>query len=108
MVHEAEKNVKEHGDQIPSEDKSQIESDIAALKEVSEGDDAAAIEAAVEALTQSMMKIGEIIYKAQQDAAASEQPEGGEAPQADASDDAADGEILDADFEEVDDDKKAS
>lgn len=105
MVHEAEKNVAEHGDKIGEEEKSAIEADIASLKEVSESDDAEAINAAVEALTQSMMKIGEIIYKAQQEEAAASEgdaTETGEAPEAPTED----GEILDADFEEVDDDKK--
>ena len=105
MVHEAEKNIAEHGDKIDASEKEKIESDVASLKEAAEGDDTSAIETAVNDLTQSMMKIGEIIYKAQQEAAASEgaSPESDDAPEAPT----ADGEILDADFEEVDDDKKA-
>ncbi len=104
MVHEAEKNVAEHGDKIGDDEKSQIETDIAALKEAADGEDKEAIEKAVEALTQSMMKIGEIIYKAQQEAAAG--AEAGEAPEGAETAEAAEGEVLDADFEEVDDDKK--
>tara|TARA_B100000029_G_scaffold346518_1_gene338884 strand:- start:347 stop:2275 length:1929 start_codon:yes stop_codon:yes gene_type:complete len=105
LVHEAEKNISEHGDKIKDSDKSQIESDIEALKGELEGEDKDALESKIEALTQSLMKIGEDIYKAQQEAAAEE----GDASSADADGeaaDASDAEVVDADFEEVDDDKK--
>ncbi len=107
LTHEAEKNLAEHGDKIKTEDKEAIEKDIQALKDIMEHDDKADLEAKTQALTQSLMKIGEDIYKAQQEAAATD----GEAPtDAAASDnaEAVDGEILDAEFEEVEDDKKDS
>ena len=107
LTHEAEKNLAEHGDKIDAADKEAIEKDIQALKDIMENDDKADLEAKTQALTQSLMKIGEDIYKAQQEAAATQ----GEAPaDATASDDAeaVDGEILDAEFEEVEDDKKDS
>ncbi len=107
LTHEAEKNLAEHGDKIKTEDKEAIEKDIQALKDIMENDDKADLEAKTQALTQSLMKIGEDIYKAQQEAAATD----GEAPtDAAASDnaEAVDGEILDAEFEEVEDDKKDS
>jgi len=105
LVHEAEKNISEHGDKIKDSDKSQIESDIEALKGELEGEDKDALESKIEALTQSLMKIGEDIYKAQQEADAAE----GDASAAEADGEAADAgdaEVVDADFEEVDDDKK--
>jgi len=103
LVHSAEKNLKEHGDKIPAADKETIEKDIAALKEALSSDDAEKIEKQTEALTQSSMKIGEIIYKAEQEKAAA----GGNAA-GDASSEGGDnGTVVDATYEEVDKDKKA-
>ncbi|MFT6580182.1 MAG: molecular chaperone DnaK [Alphaproteobacteria bacterium] len=101
LVYSTEKNVGEYGDQIPEEDKATIEADIAALKEALEGEDADAIKAKTEALMQSSMKLGEAMYKASQ--------EGGDAgpmPDGEPSQGAADDGVVDADFEEVDDEKK--
>ena len=71
-----------------------------ALKEALEGEDGEAIKAKTEALSQSSMKLGEAIYKATQEdvAAAADAPMGDDSP--------ADENVVDADFEEVDDDKK--
>lgn len=101
LMHEAEKNLREHGDKVKADDKAAIEGDIAALKAELERDDKEAIEAKTNALTQSLMKIGEDIYKAQQAAQAGADT----APDA-TSDAGKDGEILDADFEEINDQKK--
>jgi len=104
LIHEAEKNLREHEKAIKDEDKAKIEADIRGLREVLESGDKAAIESRTEALTQSMMKIGEDIYRAQQSAAS-----GGPSPAADTaqpSAEAKDGEVLDADFEEVKNDKE--
>jgi molecular chaperone DnaK len=106
MLHEAEKNLREHEKLIDAADKEKVEADIAALKEVLESGDKETLESKSQALSQSMMKMGEAIYKAQQESGASaEAPaaEGGDTPKA------TEGEVLDADFEDVsDDDKKAS
>ncbi len=100
LVHTAEKNLKEFGDKIPAADKGKIESDVEALKAVLESGDAATIKAKFEALQQSTMKLGEAMYKAQQDDAA------GAAGAASAEAQPQDG-VVDAEFEEVkDDDKK--
>ena len=103
LVHGTEKNLEEHGDKLNDEDKAAIESAIADLKSSLEGDDAADITAKTEALGQVSMKLGEAMYNADQEAAA----------HADAASDAASDEsgnsgddVVDADFEEVDDDKK--
>ncbi|MDY0240813.1 MAG: molecular chaperone DnaK [Rhodospirillaceae bacterium] len=102
VIHTTEKTLAEHGDKIPAEDKAKIEADIAALKAVLESDDAAVIKGKTDALGQSSMKLGEALYKAQQaaaggtDAAAGAQAEGKPA----------DDNVVDADFEEVDSDKK--
>ena len=106
LAHEAEKNLKEHGALVGDAEKSAIETDVKAVRDVLESSNKADIDAKAEALTQSMMKLGEAIYKAQQSA-----PQGGEAPSAPTGDtaSAADGEVVDAHFEDVSgDDKKAS
>jgi len=102
LIHTTEKNLTEHADKLPGEVKSQIESDVAALKAVLDSGDADVIKAKTEALTQSAIKLGEAMYKAQQEA-----PQGGAAGAQGAGHGAAahDG-VVDADFEEVDPDKK--
>ena len=104
LVYATEKNLSEYGDKIEEADKAQVESDVAALREVMEGDDAEAINAKIEALSQSSMKLGEAMYKAQQEGEAQpgDMPDM-EAGPSDAGDDAT---VVDADFEEVEDDKK--
>jgi len=105
LIYATEKNLKEYGDKVSADDRSQVESDIQALKDVMDGDDNAAIRSKIEALSQSAMKLGEAMYKAQQEegaADASAQPEGS-AGSSGGPDDAT---VVDADFEEVDDDKK--
>jgi molecular chaperone DnaK len=67
------------------------------------GDDAAVIRTKVEALAQAAMKLGEAMYKASQEAAAGG---GAEAAGAGAEKKAEDSTVVDADFEEVQDDKK--
>ncbi|WP_420548406.1 molecular chaperone DnaK [Curvivirga sp.] len=102
LVHSTESALKEHGDAVSEEEKSAIEADIAKLKEAMEGDEPEAIKTATETLMQSSMKLGEAMYKASQGEAGAE---GG--AEAGASDDAAaDENVVDADFEEVDDNKK--
>ncbi|MAR56333.1 MAG: molecular chaperone DnaK [Rickettsiales bacterium] len=104
IVHEAEKNLQEYGDKLNAADKSQIESDLEALKSAMEGDDKDALNEKLQALTQSLMKVGEDIYKAQQESDAA----GESSSASDDSDDetVAEGEVLDADFEEIDEDEK--
>jgi molecular chaperone DnaK len=105
LVYSTEKSLTEHGDSLEEADKAQIESDIAALKEVMEGEDGEAIKAKVEALSQSSMKLGEAMYKAQQEGEAGpgDMPDMEAEPDKAAGDDAS---VVDAEFEEVEDDKK--
>ena len=105
LVHDTEKNVGEHGDKIPPEDKAAIETALQETKDVlaDESADAEAIKAKTDALMQAAMKLGEAMYK-------SEQAEGGEAGEgadagADAGAEAQDDNVVDADFEEVDPDQ---
>ena len=98
LIHQTERSLSEHGDKLDAADKATIESDLDALKEAAGGDDSDAIRSKLEALAQSAMKLGEAIYK-------SEQAGGGEAEAGAAADGADDG-VVDADFEEVDDDDR--
>ena len=111
LIHATEKNLEEHGDKIDAADKSTIEADIAALRALLEGEDADAIQEKTQALGQSAMKLGEAVYKAQQEESASDGDgdggDGGDAGSATSEPGASDDNIVDADFEEVDDDKKS-
>ncbi|RKQ68678.1 molecular chaperone DnaK [Oceanibaculum indicum] len=109
LVHTTEKNLAEHGSHIGAEEKSAIEADIAALKEVMGGDDAVVIKEKTEKLAQSAMKLGEAMYKAQQDGGAGDGgASGGDAAGGDTTA-KGDDKVVDADFEEVDDeDRKKS
>ncbi|MDB2564576.1 molecular chaperone DnaK [Alphaproteobacteria bacterium] len=108
LVFQVEKNLKEHGDKISSEDKSKIEIDLNDLKEAVEKNDLDLIKTKTQELTQSSMKMGEAMYKDQQ-ANGAPGAESGDQPQPDDKADAPkEDDVIDADFEEVDDDKKAS
>jgi molecular chaperone DnaK len=104
VLNATEKNLAEHGDKIDDADKKAIEAAIAELKTTLEDEsaEAAAITPKIEALAQASMKLGEAVYKAQAGEAEAGQT-GGEA-QGEAS--AGDEDVVDADFEEVDDDNK--
>ena len=106
LVFQVEKNIKEHGDKISPEDMSKIEADLKDLKEALEKNDAEVIKQKTQDLTQSSMKMGEAMYKDQQ----STEAPGAEQPQQENKSDENKNEddVIDADYEEVDDDKKAS
>ena len=101
LVHSTEKNLKEFGDKVPADQKTKIEADVKALKDVLDSGDAELIKSKTEALTASAMKLGEAMYKAQQEGAQG----AGDAGAGTAHGQNADG-VVDADFEEVDADKK--
>ncbi|MBT5766626.1 MAG: molecular chaperone DnaK [Kordiimonadaceae bacterium] len=101
LAHTVEGQVKEHADKLEDDDKTAIEDAIKAVNEAAEGEDVDAITAATEALEQAAMKLGEVIYK--------DQAAGGDdaaAADAAASEEENDDDIVDADFEEVEDEKK--
>src|SRR5579863_9540543 len=101
LVHSTEKAMTEHGDKVDASQKQAIEAAVAALKEAVKGDDAEDIKAKTNTLAQASMKLGEAMYKASQAEAGGPAPEGGEAPKSDDN-------VVDADFEEVEDDKKGA
>ena len=106
LVFQVEKNLKEHGEKINADDKSKIESDLKDLKEAVEKNDLDAMKQKTQDLTQSSMKMGEAMYKDQQAAGGAS---GAEQPQSDPKQEASkDDDVIDADYEEVDEDKKAS
>ena len=97
LVHSAEKSLKDYGDKVSEAERTAISDAIAALKTAAEGDDAAEIEAKSQALAEASMKLGQAMYEASQK----------EAAESDAAADAAkDSDVVDADFEELDDDDK--
>ena len=101
LLNSSEKSLKEYGDKVTEADRTAISDAIAALKTATEGDDAEAINAKSQALAEASMKLGQAMYEASQK----------EAAESDAAADAAkDSDVVDADFEEIDDndDKKKS
>ncbi|GLI37988.1 molecular chaperone DnaK [Geobacter hydrogenophilus] len=102
LAYSTEKSLKEYGDKIGDDGKKKIEEAVAALRKAMEGDDVDAIKQATDALTQASHKLAEAVY-------AKTQAEGAAQPGAEAAGDtgAKGGEkVVDADFEEVKDDKK--
>ena len=102
LVHATEKSMEEHGDKVDPATIEAIELAISALKETLEGDDAGKIKSGIQNVTEAAMKLGEAIYKAEQEKAAGEPSEEEDGPRE------VDDEIVDADFEDLDDDKRAS
>ncbi len=98
MIYSTEQSLGEYGDKISSEDKAEVESALNDLKEAVKGENKSEIDEKTEALTKASMKIGEAMYKAQQESANST---------AETSDSTAssDEKVVDADFEEVKDDE---
>jgi len=95
LIHSTEKSVKEFGDKVSPVDKTAIETALADLKTAKDGEDADDIKAKSNTLIQASMKLGEAIYG----------QSGGEAGEAHA---ASDDGVVDAEFEEVNDDKKSA
>ncbi|MCB9810917.1 MAG: molecular chaperone DnaK [Candidatus Nomurabacteria bacterium] len=100
LIYTAEKSLKDHGDKVPAETKTEIEDKIKALNEVKGNDDKAAIEAKTEELSASLQKIGEIMQKANE--AAAEKTEEGSKTEGTAEDKVRDAEAT----EEKPEDKK--
>ena len=106
LIHTTERTLSESGDKVPPADRDAVQQAVQALKDTLGSDDAGQIKAKTEALAQVSMKLGEALYKAQQ----AEQAGAGDAgPSAGGSPHGAAGgndKVVDADFEEVDDQKK--
>jgi len=103
LIHASEKSLKDLGDQVEDSEKTAIETAITELKEAVAGDDKALIETKTTALTEVAGKVAEKAYTQ------SQQQEGGAADagaEQAAGADATEDEVVDAEFEEVKDDKK--
>jgi len=111
MVYSTEKSLKEHGDKLDSKDKENIQKSIDELKNVLKDDNASAesLKEKLDALNTAAMKLGEIMYKQNQQGATAEQPQQSTSSDKDGKEknDKADVEdVVDADFEEVKEDKE--
>ncbi|MDP6873438.1 MAG: Hsp70 family protein, partial [Alphaproteobacteria bacterium] len=102
LIHATEKSLADLGDKVPEDEKTAIEAAVSELRTALDGDDIEEIKAKSETLMQASMKLGEMAYQAQQEADGDDPA----AAAADGADDADD--VVDADFEEVDDDDKKS
>ncbi|SLN17772.1 Chaperone protein DnaK [Roseivivax jejudonensis] len=104
LIHSTEKSMEEHGDKVDPSTIEAIELAIAALKDELENDDAEKIRAGIQNVTEAAMKLGEAIYKSQSAEGSSEDaPEASDEAQSGSGDD----DIVDADFEDLDDSKRA-
>ncbi len=100
LVHTTEKSLKDYGDKVSAADRTAIENAIAELKEALKGDDVDAIRSKAQVLAQASMKLGEAMYAAQK------QGGDGDAGGAPGDSGAKKEDVVDAEFTEVDDDKK--
>jgi molecular chaperone DnaK len=106
LIHSTEKAMAEHGDKVGPEEKTAIEAGIASLKTALSGDDAEEIKEKTNTLAQASMKLGEAMYKAQQsEGAAADAAADGAADAPSSNGSGPDDNVVDADFEEVDDKK---
>jgi molecular chaperone DnaK len=101
MIHEAEKTLNEHKDVIEGADKAAIETALSNLRGATESGNKAEIEAKTQTLAESLMKIGEAVYKAQ----SMKETSDADFTESKSTNGAMDGEVLDADFVEVKENK---
>ena len=98
LIHSSEKSLKEFGDKVGDEDRTAIADAIASLKTAVGTDDAEDIKAKTQTLMEASMKLGQAMYEATQNDQA----------EADAAADMAKDDVVDAEFEEMEDDKKSA
>jgi molecular chaperone DnaK len=107
LVYATEKSLKDLGDKVDEETKSNVEKEVESLKKIVEkGDNVDDLKAGIESLTQASHKLAEIMYSQATQEQAGEQPGPGEGPEAGgaggaAGEDKSDEDVVDADFEEV-------
>ncbi|WP_336287656.1 MULTISPECIES: molecular chaperone DnaK [unclassified Bartonella] len=93
LIHSTEKSLTEYGDKVSAEEKGQIETAISDLKSALDGTDTEEVTAKMQKLAEVSMKLGQAMYEASQAAANTET-------------DTENGDVVDADFEEINDKKK--
>ena len=102
IIHTTEKNLKEHGSKIPDTDKKAIETGISDLRNALKGTDVEEVKKKTQSLIQTSMKLGEAVYKSQQkDTEKKDAQTNKDAKNKDKNKD----DVVDADFEEVKEDK---
>jgi molecular chaperone DnaK len=106
MVYETEKFLKDNGEKIPSDKKLKVENGIQALKTAIQSGDTDAIKKASEELTNDMQAVSADLYAQAKQQAPDGNAAGGSAPPPPHEQAKADGDVMDADFEMVDDDQK--
>ena len=99
LIYQTEKTLKDHGDNLSPEDKSALESALEEGREALKGDDVAAMEKARDRITEDSHKLAEAMYK--QAAAQNPDGDGAEQPSGSAKTRKDDGEVVDAEFEDV-------
>ncbi|MGZ9188620.1 MAG: molecular chaperone DnaK [Nitrospira sp.] len=106
LLYTTEKNLSEHGDKIGEDDKTKITEAITGLRKAMEGDDPGAIESATQTLTAASHKLAEEMYKKASAAAGGGADASASAGDGSGSQAKTDEKVVDAEFEEVDKDKK--
>ncbi|MBU1163706.1 MAG: molecular chaperone DnaK [Proteobacteria bacterium] len=106
LIYSTERSIKDLGDKVDSATKSKIEDAINRLKKAMEGDDEAEIKRLSDELTQSSHKLAEAMYQQASKAAEQQAGAGTESAQQAGASSSTDEDVVDADFEEVKDDKK--
>ena len=101
LIHSTDKNLKEHGSKVSDADKKAIEDASSQLKEALKGENTDDIKKKTEALVQASMKLGEAIYKSQQNTKPDSNKDDGKDDKGKKEDN-----VVDADFEEVKDENK--
>ena len=96
MVHSVKKSLTEHGDKLDTAEKEAIEAAIKGVEEVLQSDDKDAIEAKTAVLTEASQKLGEKVYAAEQAEANTQSAQPSQETEK-----TVDGDVLDAEFEEV-------
>ena len=102
LIHSTEKNLKEHGSKVSDADKKAIETASSNLRNALKGTDVEGIKKNTQDLVQASMKLGEAIYKSQQNSKPADTPKDAKVKEEGKKDD----NVVDADFEEVKDDNK--
>ncbi|MEL6204242.1 MAG: molecular chaperone DnaK [Pseudomonadota bacterium] len=100
LVHSTKKSLDEHGDKVDPSTVEAIELAMGPLEEALQGEDVGKIKSGIQNLTEAAMKLGEAIYKAEQEKAGEAAPEGEDEPRS------VDDDIVDADFEDLGEDNK--
>jgi molecular chaperone DnaK len=99
LVHSTEKTIRENGDKVPPAERAEAEAAVAEARKAMEGEDADAIAAANDKLSQAAVKLGEAMYRAQQASEAQQAQPGAAGARPD-------DKVVDAEFEEVDPKKR--